>query len=676
MPGLEGRKLGSYRVMQRIGEGGMGAVYLAEHVDIGRRAALKVLRSELAHHAEQAARFLDEARATNRIGHSGIVDIYDCGSDPQVGLYLVMELLDGETLSSRLRREPEPALSWVADITRQIARALDAAHAVGVVHRDLKPDNIFIVKDDEQRDRVKILDFGIAKLVSGGAAQTRTGQVLGTPLYMSPEQCHGAREVDARGDVYSLGAVIYCMLAGQPPFVGTGVGEIIAKHLNTPPPPLSTLRPRIPPALEQPVLQALAKQPEQRPQSAGELAQRVSDAIAATDSQQGIGLAPTVMATAELSQPIVAPPSDTTLPPAPAPALSPRTPVQRVSPAGSARKRSGRSTKTSLGIVGGLLLIVVMFVFAAALKKRHVGNSSDGPAGSGSTEAPTSKPPPRARGAAADLLHVVAPDAQLVVQLFPRRLLEVPGLSQAFGPQLLWARAMLGRARLQLESIDRLLWVVPDLDHGRKNAPAFVGATGVAAHKLRAFAESLHWRPEHQHGYRVFVAPRAVASIALVGRRFVLVGEPPLVRAALGRLRQPPTTLAADLRALARTQAAASVVVRQLSAKRRAEIAKGLGWADASLANARFELDWDGTRATIRATLAEHDPARAATLRDVIARHAAAWTQKARGTARLILASFGARVEGRLVRASIHAPSALVGAMLAMFKPAKKKAGP
>jgi serine/threonine protein kinase len=268
-------QLGAYRILQQIGAGGMGAVYLAEHVALGRRAAIKVLHPELSGRAEIVTRFFNEARAATAINDPGIVQIFDFGHHSDGSAYIVMELLDGESLERRLERMGVVAIRDALRVMRQVASSLGAAHARGIVHRDLKPDNIFVVRDLEVPggERAKVLDFGIAKLIDDqGTSRTHTSAVMGTPMYMSPEQCRGAGQVDQRSDVYSLGCVLFALVVGRPPFDAAGVGDIIAMHLREPAPAPSQLRAGIPPEVDQLVLRCLAKDPALRFQTAGELA--------------------------------------------------------------------------------------------------------------------------------------------------------------------------------------------------------------------------------------------------------------------------------------------------------------------------------------------------------------------------------------------------------------------
>ena len=266
-----GQTLGSYTIERELGRGGMGAVYLAVHAMLGRKAAVKLLRPELSRDPSTVQRFFTEARAASAIKHPSIVEIYDFGVAPDGAAYIVMELLDGESLATRLARLGRLPVATALVFARQIATALAAAHRAGIVHRDLKPDNAFLVADPEVAggERVKLLDFGIAKLTGdGGVAHTTTGAIMGTPHYMSPEQCEGSRAVDHRADLYSLGCMLFQMITGRLPFEGDGVGGIIGMHLYVAPPALRTLAPDAPAAVEALVARLLAKDPAERPASA------------------------------------------------------------------------------------------------------------------------------------------------------------------------------------------------------------------------------------------------------------------------------------------------------------------------------------------------------------------------------------------------------------------------
>jgi eukaryotic-like serine/threonine-protein kinase len=271
-----GEVIANYEVLSKLGEGGMGAVYLAKHRLIGRRAAIKVLLPELSANEEMVNRFFNEARSTAAIKHVGLIDVFDYGIHNGAA-YIVMEFLEGESLAAFLKREPHPAFDFVAAIGRQVASAVGAAHAQGIVHRDLKPDNVFLIHDDEVAFgvRAKVLDFGIAKLTgpeNAASLKTRTGSLMGTPAYMSPEQCRGAGAVDARSDIYAVGCILYEMVAGRIPFISQGLGEMISMHMFDEPPALRTLNPETPDWLEAAIQRAMVKKVEGRFQTMDELA--------------------------------------------------------------------------------------------------------------------------------------------------------------------------------------------------------------------------------------------------------------------------------------------------------------------------------------------------------------------------------------------------------------------
>jgi serine/threonine-protein kinase len=270
-----GDVLGSYRVVSRLGAGGMGTVWLAEHQLLGSRAAIKVLLPDMSVHPKIVQRFFDEARSASRIQDPGIVRVLDFGWHEQRA-YLVMEHLAGETLADRIARlHVMPPLQAVR-LLQQCAIAMAAAHARGIVHRDLKPDNIFLVPDAAVGggERIKILDFGIAKLVDDtdpGFSRTQTGLIMGTPAFMSPEQCRAAGGIDHRTDVYALGCVLFMMLCGRPPFIAPTAGDMIASHLRQDPPVPSSLVPTLTPEIDALVLRCLEKPPEHRFQTMTEL---------------------------------------------------------------------------------------------------------------------------------------------------------------------------------------------------------------------------------------------------------------------------------------------------------------------------------------------------------------------------------------------------------------------
>jgi serine/threonine-protein kinase len=278
-----GETVGSYTVTEKISVGGMGTVYKAEHTLIGKPAAVKVLHPELCNNREIVNRFFNEAKATTQIKHPGIVEVFDFGYMESGDAFIVMEFLEGQSLGERITARGALDEGEAAMLLRSVCNALAAAHGKKIVHRDLKPDNIFLVADPEAPtgERPKILDFGIAKLadasLQGPTTVTKTGSVMGTPTYMSPEQCKGLGELDERSDLYSLGCIFYELVTGRPPFTGMSAGELIGAHLYIEPPKPSAVAPAISAQTEQLILSLLAKDPAKRPQSARDLALRFGE---------------------------------------------------------------------------------------------------------------------------------------------------------------------------------------------------------------------------------------------------------------------------------------------------------------------------------------------------------------------------------------------------------------
>jgi serine/threonine-protein kinase len=267
-----GQIVGKYRIAEQIGEGGMGMVYRAEHVVLGSPAAIKMLLPRWTRNRQVVDRFFTEARAASAIRHVGIVEVFDSGLLPSGQAYIAMELLEGMSLGELIERERALPPVLAVAIGGQILGALDAAHVVGVIHRDLKPDNIQLVYDASAPGalRAKLLDFGIAKLLLGDdskRAATRGGVLLGTPAYMSPEQCTGAG-VDARSDLYAAGCILFEMLTGAPPFDGQTSADIVSMHLHDPPPRLRSINGSLPVELDQLIERMLAKEPARRSPSA------------------------------------------------------------------------------------------------------------------------------------------------------------------------------------------------------------------------------------------------------------------------------------------------------------------------------------------------------------------------------------------------------------------------
>ncbi|MEM9188330.1 MAG: protein kinase [Myxococcota bacterium] len=254
-----------YKIVRKIGEGGMGSVYEGEHLLIKRRVAIKCLHAQFATNAEIVARFQNEAMAANSIQHKNIIEVTDMGRFEDGTVYMVLEFLDGKELADILKSEGPQPLGRVVKIMMQVCDALDAAHSKGIVHRDLKPENIFIIHRSGTEDFVKVLDFGIAKILEGAnKGMTRTGTTLGTPYYMAPEQAQARRDLDGRADIYSMGVILFHALTGQHPFEDESYPMLVVKICTEPPPPLQNYRPDIAPEFAAIVANMLAKEPSQR----------------------------------------------------------------------------------------------------------------------------------------------------------------------------------------------------------------------------------------------------------------------------------------------------------------------------------------------------------------------------------------------------------------------------
>ena len=271
-----------YHIMKKLGEGGMGQVYLAEHVKMGRRSAIKVMNPSMVHDPEAVARFNREAANASRISDSHVCAIYDFGETPEGLIYLAMEYVEGEPLTELLAREGAQPVERAAGICIQVAAALQAAHDLGIVHRDLKPDNIMVTRGRDGTDAVKVVDFGIAKAVGGDDSQkvTKTGLVVGTPEFMSPEQLSGDK-LDGRSDVYSLALVLFKTLTGALPFPADTAQEAMVKRLTDDPAELNAVRPDLdfPKALQATLDTGLARYPVDRYQSAAKFAHDLATVV-------------------------------------------------------------------------------------------------------------------------------------------------------------------------------------------------------------------------------------------------------------------------------------------------------------------------------------------------------------------------------------------------------------
>jgi serine/threonine-protein kinase len=276
---------GKYRIEEKIAEGGMGCVYRATHVLMEKTVAIKVLHPALAADDRVVARFTREAKAASRISHPHAINVTDFGEAENGVVYMVMEYLRGRTLKEVIRAEGPLPLARAAEIVRQVAGALEAAHAEGVIHRDLKSDNIMLEEAAGGGDWAKVLDFGIAKIQQSihetDPGLTAPNIIIGTPQYMSPEQCSQASNIDARSDIYSFGVILFEMLAGHVPFAGDSPTATMLKHMHEPPPSILGERKDLPASVGRVVARALAKRPEERFQTAAEMSDALS--LAAED---------------------------------------------------------------------------------------------------------------------------------------------------------------------------------------------------------------------------------------------------------------------------------------------------------------------------------------------------------------------------------------------------------
>jgi len=273
MPINEGDVLdGKYEIKSLLGEGGMGAVFLAENTLISRKVAIKVLHAQFASEDQVVARFHREARTASMIGHDNIIEIMDLGQTPEGSPYIVMELLDGCSLADIIEEDRGMDISRAADVIGQVLSALQAAHNKGIIHRDMKPDNVSLVTVAGRTDFVKVLDFGISKFHAQGSGDhmnlTQTGMVLGTPVYMAPEQAEGRSDLDHRADVFSTGAMFYQMLTGHLPFKASNLQELLRKLLLEEPTDPKQYRPELPDELCDILKMALARDPNERIQTA------------------------------------------------------------------------------------------------------------------------------------------------------------------------------------------------------------------------------------------------------------------------------------------------------------------------------------------------------------------------------------------------------------------------
>ncbi|MGF1508026.1 MAG: serine/threonine protein kinase [Myxococcota bacterium] len=285
---------GKYAVMGILGSGGFGTVYRAIQEPVGRIVAVKIVHKQHARNPDLRARFFREARVVAQLSDPTVVTLYDYGDAPDVGLYTVFEFVDGETLLCRIEQGPQDPF-WVSFVLMQLLKALAEAHALGMVHRDIKPENIMIVRRSDGEETVRLLDFGIAKVVAsddrGQTVETKAGMLVGTPKYMSPEQARAKGELDARSDLYSLGVVAYTLLSGANPFARDSFIDTIMAQCTVMPPAFSDDL-MIPPGIEEAVFKAIDKDPDRRFQSANEMSEAFRRVFPASSVPSGLTPAP------------------------------------------------------------------------------------------------------------------------------------------------------------------------------------------------------------------------------------------------------------------------------------------------------------------------------------------------------------------------------------------------
>lgn len=271
---------GKYRIEREIGRGGMGVVVMATHIDLDQRVAIKVLQKSAAYNQDALMRFMREARAAAKIRSEHVARVMDVGKLEDGLTYIVMEYLEGLDLAEVLRKEGPLRVTTAADYILQACEGLAAAHAAGIIHRDIKPANLFLARQGGRTNVIKVLDFGVSKISKNNperdGAATQTGQVFGSPMYMSPEQLESTVHIDSRTDIWALGVVLFEMLTGKPPFGGKSSANIMTAVIRDPPPKLRTLRPEIPASLEEVVVRCLEKDREQRYATVIELAEAIA----------------------------------------------------------------------------------------------------------------------------------------------------------------------------------------------------------------------------------------------------------------------------------------------------------------------------------------------------------------------------------------------------------------
>jgi eukaryotic-like serine/threonine-protein kinase len=367
---------GKYRLTRLLGRGGMGSVWEGVHETLGTHVAVKFIENDYVDSSEARSRFENEAKAAAKLTSKHAVKVYDHGVMSDGRPYIVMEYLSGEPLDARLARYPRLALADTARIVIHIARALSQAHQAGIIHRDLKPENIFLVRDeDEGTEIAKVVDFGIAKFTESSAglsSSTKTGSVLGTPYFMSPEQARGLRSIDYRTDLWSMGVIAYRCLVGELPFIGEAVGDLLVQICVSPLPVASQKVPGLPPAFDAWLRKALARDPAERFQSAPELAEALGSIAGITtarspmhsqwQTEQPLASAPTMAATDSGSLP--------------------RLPAEGVTAAPFTQNTPLVKRGPPLGLIaGGAVAVLALLVGVLVVTLRHTAGSASAATG-------------------------------------------------------------------------------------------------------------------------------------------------------------------------------------------------------------------------------------------------------------------------------------------------------
>ncbi|HYJ11270.1 MAG TPA: serine/threonine-protein kinase [Polyangiaceae bacterium] len=409
---------GKYRIDRILGAGGMGVVVAAHHIRLDDRVAIKFLLPEMLLSGEAVARFEREARAAVKIKSEHVARVSDVGTLENGAPYMVMEYLEGGDLAAWLKQRGPLPVEQATEFVLQACEAIAEAHALGIVHRDLKPANLFVIRRPDGAASVKVLDFGISKMRGGGSSSvpdvsiTKTSAMMGSPLYMSPEQMQSAKDVDARSDIWALGVIVYELLAGESPFHAESIPELVAKILSMPPPSLTSRRPDVPQALEAVIFRCLEKDLNRRYESVGQLAAALV-AFAPTRARISLERISGIMRSAGMSgvEPLPEAPSIPTEPGLRAPATTADVAERTQGAFGRTSAPSGRKALTLL--VAGLAVIVIGAGALLFLFGQPAATELDRVAPTVAAEPPAAPSPPAAKALEAPPVPARAAEAAL-----------------------------------------------------------------------------------------------------------------------------------------------------------------------------------------------------------------------------------------------------------------------